>query len=123
VILANDLTLDQETQVLDFLVENQQALGWTLGDIRGISPTIVQLQIHLEEAPFADFCGDAVMGTDNSSIKHTDPICNEPLDLAPTSPTSLSTTPSHLNAYHASLGDTRGYNPSLIHIVIPRGRA
>ena len=40
-ILANNLTLDQEKQVLDLLRENQEALGWTLGDIRGISPTIV----------------------------------------------------------------------------------
>jgi len=49
VILANDLTLDQEKQVLDLLRENQGALGWTLGDIRGISPTIVQYRIHPED--------------------------------------------------------------------------
>jgi len=40
-ILANHLTLDQEKQVLDLLRENREALGWTLGDIRGISPTIL----------------------------------------------------------------------------------
>jgi len=39
-IIANDLNLDQETQVLDLLMENQEALGWTLGDIRGISATL-----------------------------------------------------------------------------------
>jgi len=48
-ILANDLTLDQEKQVLDLLRENQEALGWTLGGIRGISPTIVQHCIHFED--------------------------------------------------------------------------
>jgi len=29
-ILANDLTLDREKQVLDLLKENQEALGWTI---------------------------------------------------------------------------------------------
>ena len=54
--LANDLTLDQEKKVLDLLRENQEALGWTLGDIRGISPTIVQHRIHLEDnaKPYRD---------------------------------------------------------------------
>ena len=56
VILANDLTLDQEKQVLDLLRENQEALGRTFGDIRGISPTIVQHRIHLEDnaKPYRD---------------------------------------------------------------------
>ena len=48
-ILANHLTLDQEKQVLDLLKENQEALGWTLGDIRGIRPTIMQHRVHLED--------------------------------------------------------------------------
>jgi len=47
VILANDFNSDQETQVLDLLEENKEALGWTLGDIHGISSTIVQHHIHL----------------------------------------------------------------------------
>ena len=33
IIITNDLDLDQETQVLDFLKENKEALGWTLEDI------------------------------------------------------------------------------------------
>ena len=49
VILANHLTLDQEKQVLHLLWENREALGWTFGDIRGISPTIVQRHIHLQD--------------------------------------------------------------------------
>jgi len=49
VILANDLTSNQERQVLELLRANRQALGWTLGDSRGISPTIVQHRIHLED--------------------------------------------------------------------------
>ena len=55
-ILANDLTLDQEKQVLDLLRENQEALGCTLGDIKGISPIIVQHRIHLEDnaKPYLD---------------------------------------------------------------------
>ena len=49
VIHTNDLNSDQESQVLDLLRENQEALGWTLGDIHCISPTIVQHRIHLED--------------------------------------------------------------------------
>jgi len=49
VILANHLTLDQEKQVLGLLRENREALGWILGDIRDISPTIVQHRIHLKD--------------------------------------------------------------------------
>ena len=49
VMLANDLTLDQERQVLDLLRGFQQALAWTLGDIRGINPIIVQHCIYLED--------------------------------------------------------------------------
>jgi len=38
---------------------------------------------HLEEVAFAEFCGDVVIGIDTPSIKHTDTICNEPLDFIP----------------------------------------
>ena len=40
---------------------------------------------HLEEVRFAEFCGDIVMASTTSSIRLIDPICNEPLDLTPTS--------------------------------------
>ena len=31
------------------LRENREAIGWTMADIKGISPSIVQHQIHLTE--------------------------------------------------------------------------
>jgi len=31
------------------LRENKEALGWTLKDIKGISPSIAQYRIHLED--------------------------------------------------------------------------
>jgi len=49
VIIANDLNSDQEIEVLDLLRENQDALGWTLGGIKGITPTIMQHRIHLKD--------------------------------------------------------------------------
>ena len=67
---------------------------------------------HLEEAPFEEFCGDVMMGIDTPSIEHTDLICNEPPDVTLVSSPLLPTVPSHLHAYHESLGDIRGYNPS-----------
>jgi len=67
---------------------------------------------HLEEAPFTEFCGDVVMGTDTPSIEHIKPICNKPLNLTLVSSPLLPTTPSYLHAYPDSLGDIRGDNPS-----------
>jgi len=41
VIIASDLNRDQEEKLFDLLRENKEAIGWTLGDIKGISPSIV----------------------------------------------------------------------------------
>ena len=49
IIIASDLDGDQETKLIALLRENKEALGWTLGDIKGISPSIVQHRIHLED--------------------------------------------------------------------------
>jgi len=76
------------------------------------SKQLTLIEPHLEEAPFAEFCGVVVMGTDTPSIEHTDPICNEPLDSTPISSPSPPTTPSYMHAFHEYLGDLRGYNPS-----------
>ena len=56
VIIASDLDGDQETKLIALLRENKEALGWTLGDIKGISPSIVQHRIHLEDntKPYRD---------------------------------------------------------------------
>ena len=55
-ILANDLNLNQETQVLDLLRKNKEVLGWILGEHCAISPTIVQHLINLEDnaKPYRD---------------------------------------------------------------------
>ena len=42
IIIAFDLDRDQEDKLIALLKENKEALGWTLGDINGISPSIVQ---------------------------------------------------------------------------------
>lgn len=57
VIVASDLTLDQETQLVNLLKQHKEAIGWSMADLKGISPTIVQHQIHLEEnvTPKRDF--------------------------------------------------------------------
>ena len=46
------------------------------------------------------------------TIKHTDHIHTEPLDLVPISFPFLPTTPSHLHAFQESLGDTSGFHHS-----------
>ena len=56
VIIASDLTENQEEELLKVLRENKEAIGWTLGDIKGISPSIVQHKIHLDDnaKPYRD---------------------------------------------------------------------
>jgi len=72
------------------------------------SKELTLVEPHLEE-----LCGDLVMGTNTPSIGPTNPIGNEPLDLTPTSSPLPPTIPSHLHAFHESLGDIKGYNPYL----------
>ena len=45
-----------EAKLIALLRENKEALGWTLGDIKGISPSIVQYRIHLKDntKPYRD---------------------------------------------------------------------
>ena len=68
---------------------------------------------YLEEASFEELCDDSLVVGAAPSIDHINPICSEPLDLTPISSPLLPTTSSHLHAFHESLRDTRGCNPSL----------
>ncbi|XP_074374208.1 uncharacterized protein LOC141714595 [Apium graveolens] len=47
VIIASNLTTSQEEELLSVLRENKEAIGWSISDIKGISPAIVQHRIHL----------------------------------------------------------------------------
>jgi hypothetical protein len=49
VIIASDLHVAQEEKLLDVLREHIEAIGWTIEDIKGISPSVVMHKIHLEE--------------------------------------------------------------------------
>jgi len=49
VIIASDLHAAQEEKLLDILREHKEAIGWTIEDIKGISPSMVMHKIHLEE--------------------------------------------------------------------------
>jgi len=49
IIITSNLDRDQEDKLIALLRENKEAMGWTLGDIKGISPSIVQHRIHLED--------------------------------------------------------------------------
>jgi len=51
VILSSLLTADEEEQVIEVLKINQEAIGWQLSDLKGISPTYCMHRIHME----ADF--------------------------------------------------------------------
>ena len=56
VIIVSNLDQDQEKKLLEILRENKEALGWIFGEIKGVSPTVVQHRIHLEDngRPYRD---------------------------------------------------------------------
>uniref|UniRef100_A0A2N9HRB2 Reverse transcriptase domain-containing protein n=1 Tax=Fagus sylvatica TaxID=28930 RepID=A0A2N9HRB2_FAGSY len=49
VVISAQLNEEQEKELLNVLREHKGALGWTLADIRGISPSICTHMIYLEE--------------------------------------------------------------------------
>ena len=49
VIIAKDLQPEQEEKLLNVLRQNMKAIGWTLADIPGISPSTCMHRIQLEE--------------------------------------------------------------------------
>ena len=49
VIISSFLELDQENKLLEILRTHKNTLGWTIADIKGISPFICTHRIHLEE--------------------------------------------------------------------------
>jgi hypothetical protein len=49
VIIASDLIDAQLEELLGVLREHKEAIGWTIEDIKGISPSLVMHKIHLEE--------------------------------------------------------------------------
>src|SRR4029450_10239859 len=49
VIIASNLTNDQEMKLLVVLKEHKEAIGWSVADLKGIDPSICMHRIHLEE--------------------------------------------------------------------------
>ncbi|XP_038978210.1 uncharacterized protein LOC120108622 [Phoenix dactylifera] len=49
VIISNKLSAPQEEKLVQILKEHQTAIGWTIADIKGISPTTCMHRILLEE--------------------------------------------------------------------------
>ena len=49
VIIAKNLTDEQEIKLIEVLKRHRTAIGWTLADIKGISPAVCMYRIHLED--------------------------------------------------------------------------
>jgi hypothetical protein len=49
VIISSDLDEAQEQELLNVLKEHKEAIGWSITDIKGISPAMVMHKIHLKE--------------------------------------------------------------------------
>ena len=48
-IIASDLIDAREEEFLDVLRKHKKAIGWTIDDIKGISPSLVMHKIHLKK--------------------------------------------------------------------------
>jgi hypothetical protein len=49
VIIASDLQDDRESSLLDVLKEHKEAIGWSVGDLKGIDPSFCMHRIHRED--------------------------------------------------------------------------
>ncbi|XP_021992121.1 uncharacterized protein LOC110888932 [Helianthus annuus] len=49
VIITSNLSLEQEKALMEVLIANRAAIGWTIADLKGISPSIVMHKIITEE--------------------------------------------------------------------------
>ncbi|CAM8944085.1 unnamed protein product [Rhodiola kirilowii] len=49
VIIKNGLEVDQERRLVEVLTRHKMAIGWTLGDLRGISPAVCMHQILFKD--------------------------------------------------------------------------
>ncbi|XP_021991207.1 uncharacterized protein LOC110887963 [Helianthus annuus] len=49
VIIASNLSPEQEKALMEVLIANRAAIGWTIADLKGISPSIVMHKIITEE--------------------------------------------------------------------------
>ena len=49
VVISSLLNASQENSLLDVLGKNNQAIGWKISDLKGISPLIYTHHIYLEE--------------------------------------------------------------------------
>ena len=49
VIISSSLNFNQETNLLEILKAHQTAIGWTIANVKGISPLIYTHRIHLED--------------------------------------------------------------------------
>jgi len=49
VIISNSLTAEEEEEVVKVLKSNKGAIGWTLSDLKDISPSYCMHKIHMEQ--------------------------------------------------------------------------
>ena len=48
-IISSQLNDEQEKRLLDVVRQNEQAIGWTLVDLRGLDPSLCTHRIFLED--------------------------------------------------------------------------
>ena len=48
-IISSQINEEQEKRLLDVLRQNEQAIGWTLEDLRGLEPSLCTHRIFMED--------------------------------------------------------------------------
>uniref|UniRef100_A0A151UCZ5 RNA-directed DNA polymerase n=1 Tax=Cajanus cajan TaxID=3821 RepID=A0A151UCZ5_CAJCA len=49
IIISNQLSKEEEDKLVQVIRENESAIGWTLADLKGISPSYCMHKIHMEQ--------------------------------------------------------------------------
>jgi len=68
---------------------------------------------YLEEAPFEELCDDSLVIGAAPRVDYIDPICTEPLDLAPFHPHHFPLTPLFVMRFMSSYVILAGFTPRL----------
>ena len=48
-IIAADIAQDQDAQLIEVLRDHQAAIGWSISDLKGISPSLCMHHIYTDE--------------------------------------------------------------------------
>ncbi|XP_020990218.1 uncharacterized protein LOC110277443 [Arachis duranensis] len=82
VIINSSLTKREEEELIDVLKAHKDALGWTIDDLKGISPAVCMHKIHLEDNSKPVIQPQRRKGTENKVADHLSRLPQETIQEA-----------------------------------------